>query len=91
LISRSRSRSASGYPRPLDLKCPPFRSSFVDSVETSDSYAAIGATLIIQENFQPTFEVRKVIEHLLDNAEKSEQFTEELDGNSTPLARTNAS
>jgi len=53
---------------------------FVDSVETSDSYAAIGATLIIQENFQPTFEVRKVIEHLLDNAEKSEQFTEELDG-----------
>jgi len=39
-----------------------------------------GATLIIQENFQPTFEVRKVIEHLLDNAEKSEQFTEELDG-----------
>jgi len=69
------------YPRPLDLKClsvPEY--GFVDSVETSDSYAAIGATLIIQENFQPTFEVRKVIEHLLDNAEKSEQFTEELDG-----------
>jgi len=69
------------YPRPLDLKrlsVPEY--GFVDSVETSDSYAAIGATLIIQENFQPTFEVRKVIEHLLDNAEKSEQFTEELDG-----------
>jgi len=68
------------YPRPLDPRLSVPEYGFVDSVETSDSYAAIGATLIIQENFQPTFEVRKVIEHLLDNAEKSEQFTEELDG-----------
>ena len=68
------------YPRPLDLKClsvPEY--GFVESVETSDSYETIGATVIIQENFQPTFEVRKFIEHLLDNAERSEQFTEELD------------
>ncbi|WP_123619568.1 hypothetical protein [Halorubrum sp. CSM-61] len=68
------------YPRPLDLKClsvPEY--GFVESVETSDSYETIGATLIIQENFQPTFEVREVIEHLLENAEASEEFTEELD------------
>lgn len=68
------------YPRPLDLKCLSVpEHGFVESVETSDSYETIGATLILQTNFQPTFEVRKVIEHLLENAEASEEFTEELD------------
>ena len=79
------------YPRPLDLKCRPLpEHGFVESVDTSDSYEASSATLIIQENFQPTFEVRKFIEYLLDNAEASEQFTEEPMRNSKPHAKTSA-
>lgn len=67
------------YPREFDLKChrlPEY--GFIKSVER-DGYITAGATLIIQENFQPVFEVNKFIDELLESAEQSEQFREEVE------------
>jgi len=39
----------------------------------------VGATLVIVENFQPTFEVNKFIDKLIDDAAGAEAFTDELE------------
>jgi hypothetical protein len=67
------------YPRGFELKClsiPEF--GFVDDVETED-YCAVEATLILQANHQPVYEVNKYIDELRDGAEQSQQFREELE------------
>lgn len=67
------------YPREFDLKCHPLPEyGYVKSVER-DGYTTVGATLIIQENFQPVYEVNKFIDELAESAEESEQFREELE------------
>lgn len=67
------------YPRPFDLKCHPLPEyGFVKQTEQED-YATVGATLIISENFQPVFEVNEFIDALVDSAEQSEQFREEIE------------
>lgn len=67
------------YPREIDLKCHPLpEHGFVENVERDD-YTTIAATLIIQANFQPVFEVNKFIDELLKSAQESEQFQEEIE------------
>lgn len=67
------------HPRPIDLKCSPLpKHGFVEDVE-SDEYVTVGATLVIVENFQPTFEVNKFIDKLIDDAEVAEAFTDDLE------------
>lgn len=67
------------YPREIDLKCHPLPEyGFVESVEL-DGYTATSATLIIQENHQPVFEVNQFIDKLLESADHSEQFMEDLE------------
>lgn len=66
------------YPREFDLKCSPRPEyGFVDDVELEE-YATTQATLIIQENFQPTWEVNAFIEMIIETREESEQFEEEI-------------
>lgn len=67
------------YPREFDLKCRPRpKHGFIEGVE-SDGYTAVGATLIIQANFQPVFEVNQFIDELLESAEQSEAFRDEIE------------
>lgn len=67
------------YPREFDLKCHPIPEyGFVKAVE-QEGYATVGATLIIQANFQPVFEVNTFIDELVESAEQSEQFREEVE------------
>ncbi|NLV14349.1 hypothetical protein [Haloarcula argentinensis] len=67
------------YPREFDLKCHPLPEyGFVKAVEQED-YSTVGATLIIQENFQPVYEVNKFIDELVESAEQSEQFREDVE------------
>lgn len=69
---------AKWYPRTIDLKCLPLpEHGFVSDVEVED-YESVGATLVIQDNFQPTFEVNQFIDKLLENAESSEEFQNEI-------------
>lgn len=76
------------YPRGFDLKCHPLPEyGFVKDVER-DSYTTVGATLIIQENFQPVYEVNKFIDKLVETAEQSEQFQQEVE-EKMALAREN--
>jgi ssDNA-binding Zn-finger/Zn-ribbon topoisomerase 1 len=67
------------YPREFDLRCHPLPEyGFVKEVE-QDGYSTVGATLIVQENFQPVFKVNKFIDELMESAEQSEQFREEVE------------
>jgi len=67
------------YPREVDLKCHPLPEyGFVKDVE-QDDYSTVGATLIIQANFQPVFEVNEFIDELVESAEQSEAFREEVE------------
>ncbi len=67
------------YPREFDLKCHPRPEyGFVKDVEQED-YATVGATLILQENFQPVWEVNKFIDELAEEAEESQEFREDLE------------
>lgn len=66
------------YPREFDLKCAPKpEHGFVESVET-ESYITTGATLVIAENFQPTWEVNAWIDYLLESMEHSQEFQDDL-------------
>mgnify|MGYP000058942433 CR=1 FL=1 len=65
--------------RPVDVKCKPVpEHGYVDDVEIED-YTTVGVTLILQENFQPTFAVNNFIDHLIEQAEGSEAFQEEVE------------
>ncbi len=65
-------------PREIDLKASPLPEyGFVDEVVMED-YAASQATLVIAENYQPTYEVNKFVDNLIESAEQGEQFQEEL-------------
>ena len=64
---------AKWYPRDIDLKISAPENGFVDDVETED-YQAVEATLVISANFMPTWEVSGWIDDLIDRAEKSEEF-----------------
>lgn len=76
------------YPRGFDLKCHPLPEyGFVKDVER-DGYSTVSATLIIQENFQPVFEVNQFIDELTESAEQSEEFREEV-GEKMATAREN--
>lgn len=62
------------FAREIDLKASPRPEyGFVESVET-ENYAATAATIVIQENYQPTWEVNKFIDYLLESAQDSEDF-----------------
>lgn len=66
------------YPREFDLKCSPRPEyGFIDDVE-QDEYTTTQATLVIQENYQPTWEVNAFIDMLIETRDQSEQFREEL-------------
>lgn len=67
------------YPREFDLKCNPLpKYGFVKEVE-QDEYTTVGVTLIIQENFQPVFEVNNFIDDLVESAEEAEKFREDVE------------
>lgn len=67
------------YPRGLDLKCNPIPEyGFIKDVKRED-YTTVGATLIIQENFQPVYEVNEFIEDLAESAAESEKFMNEVE------------
>lgn len=75
-------------PREIDLKCAPEPEyGYVESVETDD-YVATEATLIIQENYQPTWEVNSWIDSRIEGAEHSQQFRDDLK-NKLSVAREN--
>lgn len=66
------------YPREIDLQCRPDPEyGYVESVDLKD-YEASKAVLILQENFQPTWEVNRWIDGLIQNAEESQQFQNEI-------------
>lgn len=66
------------YPREFDLKCHPLPEyGFIKDTE-QESYCTVGATLILNANFQPVFEVNKFIDELVDSAERSKEFREEI-------------
>jgi hypothetical protein len=66
------------YPREIDLQCHPRpEHGFIRDVETED-YFASQATLIIQANRQPVWEVEKFIDELAENAQESAEFRDEL-------------
>lgn len=76
------------HPRDFDLKCSPIpEHGFVKEVETEE-YATVKAVLILQENFQPTWEVNHFIDHLLEGAQNSQEFQEDLE-NKLSLASEN--
>lgn len=65
-------------PRPVDMKSKSIPEyGFVESVEMDD-YAAVGVTLVLQENFQPTYEVNKFIDHLIERKEGAEEREQEI-------------
>ncbi|MFW6435902.1 MAG: hypothetical protein ACOCY1_05920 [Halovenus sp.] len=67
------------YPRGFELKCRPKPEyGFVKSVEQKD-YVTTGATLIIAENRQPVYEVQAFIDDLLESAEQSQQFIDDIE------------
>lgn len=66
------------HPRDIDLKIRPPEQGFVESVETED-YEVVQATLIISSNFQPVYEVNKWIDGLVESAEGSEEFHQEVE------------
>lgn len=66
------------FPRSFDLKCTPLPEyGFVKSVAIED-YAATEATLIIQSNYQPTWEVNNWIEARVLDAEEQQEFMDEV-------------
>lgn len=66
------------HPRPVDLKCSPIPEyGFVEDVDVED-YAATVATIVIQDNFMPTWEVNKFIDELIESAASADAFQEEL-------------
>lgn len=66
------------YPREIDLKCHPKPEyGYVDET-TIEDYHTVGATVVISANMQPVYEVQAFIDSLLEAAEESEQFTEEI-------------
>jgi len=67
------------YPREIDLKASPKpEHGFVESVAI-EGYEAAEAVLILQANYQPTYEVNKWINYLLEQAEESHQFRDDLE------------
>lgn len=67
------------FPREIDLKAAPKPEyGYVESVET-ESYAVTEATIVLCENFQPTYEVNAFIDYLLEKADGSEQFQDDLE------------
>ena len=75
-------------PRAIDLKCNPKPEyGFVESVD-AENHEATEAVLILQDNFQPVFEVQQWIDAQIESAEHGEQFQDEL-GSKTSLAREN--
>jgi hypothetical protein len=69
----------SHFPRPVDLKSRPKpKYGFVDTVDL-DEYAAVGVTLVLQENFIPTVEINGFIDGLIEQVDENEQFKEDLE------------
>lgn len=69
---------AKWYPRDIDLKIKPPRQGFVESV-TTEEYHAEQAELILSANFQPTWEVNNWIDDLIESAEGSEEYQQEIE------------
>lgn len=66
-------------PRPIDLKCKSYPEyGYVEDVETED-YSAVGATIILQDNFQPTWEVNHFIDKLIEEAEGGAEYEKEVE------------
>lgn len=67
------------FPREIDLKSSKQpESGYIETVETED-YKVAQATLILGEMFMPTREINNWIDELLEYAEGSEEFQEELE------------
>lgn len=69
---------AKWYPREIDLKIKPPKQGFVESV-TTESYHAEQAELIVSAPYQPVYEVNSWIDELLESAEGSEEYQQEIE------------
>lgn len=69
----------STWAREIDLKCRPYpEHGFVESAEFED-YSLRAVTLVLSENFQPTYDVNSYIDGLIEDAEGFEEFQKDLD------------
>lgn len=67
------------YARPIDAKCGlGTEHTYVEDVETED-YALSSVTLLTAANFMPVHEVQKFVDAIIDDAQASEQFIEEME------------